>query len=294
MKVGYCCLYGLANAGKSTLLNAILGMKVEAVSPKAQTTRFNVQGIYNDKDSQIVFIDTPGIHKPYGKLGNILLEDAEEAKDSVDVLLYVVDASNPTMDEKVIGKVKAFKNPVILVFNKIDKVPFDEGQERLSAYKKELPEAQSVEISALNKVNIDGLIDLIKTHLKEGEPYYPDDQLIDRPTRFVWAEMIREKCMLNLKEEVPHAIHVEVTHTEFNPKISKQVVYADIIVEKPSEKGIVIGKNGKMLSLIRKHAEHSISNFMQEPYALELYVKVDPDWRNNPSHLRQYGYSEKK
>lgn len=293
MKVGYCCLYGLANAGKSTLLNAILGLKIEAVSPKAQTTRYNVQGIYTDDEAQIVFIDTPGLHKPHGKLGNILLEDAEDAKDSVDVLLYVVDASNRQIDENVIKKVNAFKGPVVLIYNKIDKVGFEEGQKRLEEYKKRLPQAETVEMSALNKVNVDQMISLIKTHLPEGDLLYPKDQLIDRPTRFVWAEMIREKCMLNLDEELPHAVHVEITHTEYDEKLQKQIIYADIIVEKDSEKAIVIGKQGKKLSLIRKHAEHSISNFMQEKVALELYVKVVEDWRNDPRKLKEYGYEDK-
>lgn len=290
MKTGFCCLYGLANAGKSTLLNALLGVKVEAVSPKPQTTRFNVQGIYNDADSQIVFIDTPGLHTPHEKLGQILLQDASDALASVDVLVYVIDGSSAKISLRLLDDLQKVHLPIIAVFNKIDNVRLDEGQQRLMEYKKRLPQAEFIEISALKKYGIDDLVKLIKSHLKEGVPYYPMDQLIDRPTQFVWAEMIREKCMINLEKEVPHAIHVEVTHVEDDKKSHKKVIYADIIVEKDSEKAIVIGKNGQMLSLIRHHAEHSIQMFMQEPIALELYVRVVPDWRNNLAKLKEYGY----
>jgi GTP-binding protein Era len=292
MKTGFCCLYGLANAGKSTLLNALLGVKVEAVSPKPQTTRVNVQGIYNDADSQIVFIDTPGLHTPHGRLGVLLNQDAENARESVDVLIYVIDGSSHKISETLIDSLKTVKVPIIACFNKIDAVRLDEGQARLEEYKKRLPQAEFIEISALLKYGMEDLVKLIKSHLKEGTPYFPPDQLIDRPTQFVWAEMIREKCMVNLEKEVPHAIHVQITHVEDDEKTKRKIIYADIIVEKDSEKSIVIGKGGQMLSKIRHHAEHSISNFMMEKVTLELYVKVVPDWRNNLSKLKEYGYKD--
>lgn len=292
MKTGFCCLYGLANAGKSTLLNAILGVKVEAVSPKPQTTRFNVQGIYNDADSQIIFIDTPGLHVPHGKLGQILLKDAEDAKESVDVLIYVIDGSAKKISETLLAALQDVKIPIIAVFNKIDGVRLDEGQARLAEYKKRLPQAEFIEMSALTKYGVADLIKLIKAHLKEGVAYFPPDQLIDRPEKFVWAEMIREKCMVNLEQEVPHAIHVEIVKSEEDKKTQKKIIYADIIVEKDSEKAIVIGHNGQMLSKIRHHAEHSIANFTQEDVELRLYVKVVPDWRNNLAKLKEYGYKD--
>jgi GTP-binding protein Era len=292
MKTGYCCLYGKANAGKSTILNAVLGVKVEAVSPKPQTTRVNVQGIYNDADSQIVFIDTPGLHSPHGLLGDQLLKDAEDAKVGVDCIIYVVDASLGLVNERLATSLAGIKTPVIVAFNKIDLVNISEGQMRLNEYKRLLPQAEFIQMSALKKFGIDDLIKAVKNHLKEGIPFYPTDQLIDRPTKFVWAEMIREKCMLNLEQEVPHAIHVEVVKSEKDPKTNGEIIYADIIVEKPSEKAIVIGKQGKMISEIRHHAEHSISNFMNEPISLELFVKVVEGWRDNPSKLKEYGYKE--
>lgn len=293
MKVGYACLYGLANAGKSTLLNAILGLKIEAVSPKPQTTRYNVQGIYTDSDSQIIFIDTPGLHRPHGRLGSILLQEAEDARSNVDVLVYVVDGSYRRIDTETASKISKMNIPVIVVFNKIDKISLEEGMERLSEYSKILPNAEFIQMSALKKFGVDELLNAIKKHLEEGDLLYPEDQLIDRPTRFVWAEMIREKCMINTEKEIPHAVHVEITHVEDNPDLGKKVIFADIIVEKSSEKAIIIGRNGQKLSLIRKHAEHSISNFMQEKVALELYVKVVPDWRNNPAKLQEYGYKDR-
>lgn len=289
MKVGFCCLYGLANAGKSTLLNSILGVKVQAVSNTAQTTRENIQGIYNDDDSQIVFIDTPGLHSPHKKLGELLLKDASEAKDNVDVLVYVVD-STAKVNETLCAKLASYNAPIIIAFNKIDVCDLDKGQFHLDGYKKLLPQAEIVEMSALKKINVDQLISKVKNHLEEGIPYFPTDQLIDHPTRFVWSEMIREKCLNYLTQEVPHAIHVEIIKTEENEEGLK--IYADIIVEKPSEKAIVIGKKGQMISKIRRHAEHSISIFMQEKCKLELYVKVEPNWRNLSTKLKEYGYQK--
>lgn len=292
MKTGFAALYGLANAGKSTLLNAILGLKVQAVSPKPQTTRVNLEGIYNDDDSQIVFVDTPGLHSPHGKLGAQLLKDAEDARSSVDVLVLVVDGSNRKIPENLLEKLKDMTIPVICVFNKIDLIKLDEGQARLKEYEKRLPNAEFLQCSAKDKFGVDDLIKMIKNHLKEGQPYFPKEQLIDRPTNFVWAEMIREKCMINLEHEVPHAIHVSIVNTERTPDEGVLVIYADIIVEKDSEKTIVIGKNGQMLSKIRHHAEHSIENFMQEKVELVLFVKVVEGWRDNPSKLKEFGYKD--
>jgi len=293
MKTGFCALYGLANAGKSTLINAILKVKVQAVSDKPQTTRENVQGIYNDDDSQIVFVDTPGLHVPHKKLGQILIRDAEQAKAGVDILIYVVDGTE-RVNERLCDSLNKLKIPVIVAFNKIDDINIEEGQFKLRAYKQLMPNAEVLEISALKKYGIDDLIALIKTHLPEGVPYFPKDQLLDHPTEFVYAEMIREKCFRMLKQEVPHAIHVSITHQEIDEKTGHKVVYADIIVEKKSEKMIVIGHQGQMISKIRHLAQHSISIFNMEPVELELYVKVVEDWRDNARYLSEYGYGPSK
>ncbi len=289
MKVGFCCLYGLANAGKSTLLNSILGMKIEATSSKPQTTRENFQGIYNDDDSQIVFIDTPGLHKPHKKLGSLLIKDAESAIQSVDVIIYVVDSSEG-VNYKIPENLAQSTIPVIVAFNKIDLINLDDGQKRLEEYKSILPNAEFIEISAIKKFGIDELIAMVKNHMNEGTPYFPKDMITDHPTEFIYAEMIREKCMRLLDEEVPHAIHVEITNVESGENEQGIVISANIIVEKESEKAIVIGKSGKMISKIRHLAEHSISLFVMDDVALELYVKVVNDWRNDVRYLRKYGY----
>lgn len=289
MKVGFCALYGLANAGKSTLLNSILGVKVEATSSKPQTTRENIQGIYNDDDSQIVFIETPGLHNPHKKLGSLLLKDASEAVQSVDVIIYVIDASLK-VNYELCSYLSEVNAKVIACFNKIDLINLEEGQEKLKKYKEVLKGADFVEISALKKFGIDTLINTIKKYLDEGVPYFPKDMLIDHPTEFVYAEMIREKCMRLLDQEVPHAIHVEIVQVESGENDEGIVISANIIVEKESEKAIVIGKGGKMISKIRHLAEHSISLFTMDDVALELYVKVVKDWRNDVRYLKKYGY----
>ena len=289
MKVGFCALYGLANAGKSTLLNSILGVKVEATSSKPQTTRENIQGIYNDDDSQIVFIDTPGLHNPHKKLGSLLLKDASEAVQSVDVIIYVIDASLK-VNYELCSYLSEVNAKVIACFNKIDLINLEEGQEKLKKYKEVLKGADFVEISALKKFGIDTLINTIKKYLDEGIPYFPKDMLIDHPTEFVYAEMIREKCMRLLDQEVPHAIHVEIVQVESGENDEGIVISANRIVEKESEKAIVIGKGGKMISKIRHLAEHSISLFTMDDVALELYVKVVKDWRNDVRYLKKYGY----
>jgi len=293
MKTGFCALYGLANAGKSTLINAILKIKVQAVSDKPQTTRENVQGIYNDDDSQIVFVDTPGLHVPHKKLGQILIRDAEQAKAGVDILIYVVDGKE-RVNERLCDSLNKLEIPVIVAFNKIDDINIEEGQFKLRAYKQLMPKAEVLEISALKKYGIDDLIALIKTHLPEGVPFFPKGQLLDHPTEFVYAEMIREKCFRMLKQEVPHAIHVSITHQEIDEKTGHKVIFADIIVEKKSEKVIVIGHQGQMISKIRHLAQHSISIFNMEPVELELYVKVVEDWRDNARYLSEYGYGTSK
>ena len=289
MKVGFCCLYGLANAGKSTLLNSILGVKVNAVSDTKQTTRENIQGIYNDDDSQIIFIDTPGLHSPHKRLGQLLLKDANYAKDNVDVVVYVVDSTSK-VNEVLCSKLENLNIPLIVAFNKIDICDFERGQFHLDGYKKLLPKAEFVEMSALKKIGIDTLIEKVKSHLQEGIPLFPKNQLIDHPTYFVWAEMIREKCLNYLTQEVPHAIHVQIIDSKSSE--DSLTIYADIIVEKRSEKAIVIGKKGQMISKIRRHAERSISIFMGCKVNLELYVKVVEDWRDNISRLKEYGYQK--
>lgn len=288
-KVGYVCVYGRANAGKSTIINKCLGFKLLAVSSKPQTTRDNVQAIYNDEDSQIVFVDTPGVFKPHGKLGSILLRDAENAKEGVDMILYVIDASEAPNFELAM-KLSKQDIPVVVAFNKIDLCRIDIAKERLKRYQEALPNATFLEMSAKDGYNIDALLDLIKSHLPEGEIYYPLDMVSDHPMEFIVAEIIREKCMRLLEKEVPHSIYVDVRSVDEDEEGME--VRANIIVDKDSEKGIVIGKNGQMISKISKFSENAISGYFAKPCYCDLVVKVIPDWRNSDKYLRKFGYEE--
>lgn len=286
-KVGFCCVYGRANAGKSTIINKALGFKLLPVSSKPQTTRDNVKAIYNDEDSQIVFVDTPGVFKPHGKLGSILLRDAENAKEGVDVIVYVVDASEVPSFE-LCEKLKGLDIPVILAYNKIDLVGAELGEERLKRYLENLPSADVVRLSAKEGFGIDELLAKIKEKLPEGEPYFPEDMASDRPQEYIVSEIIREKCMRLLKAEVPHSIYVDMKGLDESEEGIE--VYADLIVEKESEKAIVIGKRGKMIADISRYSEQSISSYFGKPAYCHLLVKVIPDWRNDDRYLKKFGY----
>ncbi len=288
-KVGYVCVYGRANAGKSTIINRCLGFKLLAVSSKPQTTRDNVQAIYNDEESQIIFVDTPGVFKPHGKLGSILLRDAESAKEGVDLILYVIDGSEAPNFELAMKLAKQ-DIPVIVAFNKIDLCKIDLAQERLNRYKEILPKATFIEMSAKDNYNIDTLLKTIKDHLEEGEIYYPLDMVSDHPMEFILAEIIREKCMRLLEKEVPHSIFVDIKGVEEDDEGME--VRANIIIDKDSEKGIVIGKKGQMISQISKFSETAISGYFGKPCYCDLVVKVIPDWRNSDKYLKKFGYEE--
>ncbi len=289
-KVGFVCVYGRANAGKSTIINKCLGFKLLPVSNKPQTTRDNVKAIYNDDESQIVFVDTPGVFKPHGKLGSILLRDAENAKEGVDLIVYVIDA-NEVPNFELCEKLRKLDIPVIIAFNKIDLVKANIGEERLARYVSLLPNAKVCRICAKEDAGVKELLSMIKDELPEGIVYYPEDIVSDRPKEYIISETIREKCMRLLSKEVPHSIYIDLKAVSEEDGIME--IYGNIIVEKESEKAIVIGKKGSMISEITKFSEHSISSYFQEPVHLELNVKVIPDWRNDDRYLKKFGYDEK-
>ena len=252
MKSGIVAVYGRANVGKSTLINRCLGFKLLAVSSKPQTTRDNIHAIYNDEDSQIVFTDSPGVFRPHGKLGSILLRDAD-------------------------------------CFNKVDLVHANIGEERLNRYLCNLPKnTEVVRMSCKDGFGVDTFLSTVKKYLPEGEPIYPRDMVSDRPKEYVIAEMIREKCLRLLKAEVPHSIYIDVRQIDSEDK--GWTVYADIIVEKESEKAIVIGRNGKMISKIRQYSEQSIASYFGLKTVVDLHVKCIPNWREQDRYLRQFGY----
>ena len=290
-KSGFVSIIGRPNVGKSTLLNNFLGMKLAIVSPRAQTTRNRIQGIYTTETEQIIFIDTPGIHKPKNELGNVMNEFAYSALDGTDLILMLVDASSPIGDgdKYIIEQLSKVKIPVILVLNKVDLVE-DEVvlMNNLNSYKEAYKFAGGITLSATEGFNIDKLKDMIVDRLEVGPMYYPEDQVLDLPERFVVAEIIREKVLLKTKEEIPHS--VAVTIESFKEKSKMIEINATIIVERPSQKMIIIGKGGNMIKSICTDARRDIVKFLNQKVYLELFVKVETNWRNNKKYLKEFGY----
>ena len=286
-KSGFVSIIGRPNVGKSTLLNNFLGMKLAIVSPRAQTTRNRIQGIYTTETEQIIFIDTPGIHKPKNELGNVMNEFAYSALDGTDLILMIVDASSPIGDgdKYIIEQLSKVKIPVILVLNKVDLVE-DEIvlMNNLNSYKEAYKFAGGITLSATEGFNIDKLKDMIVDRLEVGPMYYPEDQVLDLPERFVVAEIIREKVLLKTKEEIPHS--VAVTIESFKEKSKMIEINATIIVERPSQKMIIIGKGGNMIKSIGTDARRDIVKFLNQKVYLELFVKVEANWRNNKKYLK--------
>lgn len=287
-KVGFVTVYGRANAGKSTLINKILGFKLLPVSSKPQTTRDNVNAIYNDNESQIIFIDTPGVFKPHGKLGSILLRDSENAKEGVDAIVYVIDASEP-VNLELANKLKDSDVEVVICFNKIDLISLKTGEERLKKYTELLPKSKVIRMSLKDNFGMNELLSYLKEILPEGEEIYPSDIVSDRPKEYIISEMIREKCMRLLNDELPHSIYIDIKSVTEDDEIE---VYCDLIVEKESERAIVIGKQGKMISEIRRYSEQSIKNYFSKPAHVNILVKAIKDWRNQDKYLKKFGYEE--
>ena len=287
MKSSIVCVYGCANAGKSSLINRILGFKILPISDKPQTTRDTVKAIYNDEDCQLVFVDTPGIFKPHKRFGEILLRNAENAKYGVDVILYVVDLSKK-LNYEITQKLASSKEDIIVAFNKIDLVKYDKALEIINEVKKILPKAEYVEISCKENVNIDKVINLLKTHLKHDYLLFNDDIVLDRPKEYVITEIIREKCMRLLSKELPHAVYIQLDKLTIEEKLIE--VYATIIVEKDGEKSIVIGKGGRMIKEISRLSETSIYAYFKTKTICNLVVKVVDNWRSKDKYLKQYGF----
>jgi len=292
-RVGFIALIGDANVGKSTFINALIKTKVLAVSDKPQTTRENIKAIYNTDDAQLIFIDTPGFHKPHGKLGQIYIKDAKTAFDDADIIIYMVDISSK-INYDFIEKLHKVDRPVFVIMNKIDKLKSIEEYNRRSAlyYKafSELPRENFASIVAKDKEVPNYLIDKIKSLLPLSEPYFPDDMLLDHPIEFVYAEFIKEKCMRLCHDEVPHALHVKILNVEESEE--EVEITADIIVEKASERAIIIGKQGRMISKIRRFSETSIEGFCGKKCHISLFVKVVENWREDMRRIVEYGYKE--
>lgn len=294
MKSGFVAILGRPNVGKSTILNGILNHKVSIVTDKSQTTRNNIQGIYNTPDVQIVFVDTPGIHKPQQKLGEKMNAMAYSTAHDVDVAILVVDASLSygVGDEYVIGHLDIHKTPLIVVFNKIDKARLAHVDGLKARYKESFPNAIMMETVATEKFNLDDLVKQVINLLPEGQPFYPTDVYTDKDVIFQIKEIIREKVLRTLKEEVPHAVAIYMDSIEWES--TPIHIKASIIVEKDSQKGIVIGAQGKRIKLIGTRARGDIEDLLGKHVFLELFVKVNKDWRNEEKSLETYGYKTEK
>lgn len=292
MKSGFIGLVGRPNVGKSTLLNAIIGHKVAITSDKPQTTRNVIQGIRTDEDSQMVFVDTPGIHKPKNKLGRILNKEAYYSLEDVDVVLFLVDITEPLGkgDMFVIDVLKKVEVPVILVINKIDKLPKEEILKKIDQYKDLYNFDEIVPISARKMDNVDRLITVLKSKLTDNIKYYDEDMYTDKPVNFMVSELIREKILELTFEEVPHSVSVITDSMEYGR--DNVNIKATIVVDRENLKRILVGKNGTMIKEIGTRARMDIEPFLGRKVYLELFVKVIPKWRDREKFLNEIGYEE--
>ncbi|GEK89061.1 GTP-binding protein Era [Alkalibacterium putridalgicola] len=294
-KSGFVSIVGRPNVGKSTLLNRLVGQKIAIMSDKAQTTRNKIQGIYTTDDEQIVFIDTPGIHKPKHRLGDFMVETALSTFNEVDVVLFLVNVAEKrgAGDNYIIDKLKYVESPVFLVLNKIDQVHPDELLPIIEDYNKQMEFAEIVPISAMEGNNVDHLVDTIRNYLPEGPQFYPEDQVTDHPEYFIVSELIREKVLERTREEVPHSIAVVIESMQRNAD-DKVEVRAVINVERKSQKGIIIGKQGKTIKDIGINARRDIEKLLGDKIYLELFVKVQSDWRDKQTNLKDFGYNKEE
>lgn len=290
-KSGFVAIIGRPNVGKSTLTNHLVGQKVAITSPVAQTTRNRLQGILTTDTAQIVFVDTPGIHKPHHQLGKVLVQNAKSAIYAVDVVLFLVDGSMVAGggDRYVTDLLRDLKVPVILGLNKLDRQSIQNADAIDRSYAElALPQWQTVKFSALTGEGTETLQTLLVDRLEPGPYYYPPDLVTDRPERFIMGELIREQILLQTREEVPHSVAIAIDKVEETPQITR--IFATIYVERPSQKSILIGKGGSMLKAIGTSAREQIQKLISGKIYLELFVKVQPKWRQSRMQLAELGY----
>lgn len=294
-KSGFVTIVGRPNVGKSTLINQIMGEKLAIVSNKPQTTRNNMQTILSGKNHQIVFVDTPGIHKPKHKLGEFMVNAAKESIKEVDLVLFLINPCDEIGrgDQFILEALRAQKAPVFLVVNKVDENTHEKVAKTLDMYSKEYDFKEIVPISALKGKNVDTLINLMIENMPEGPQYYPEDMITDAQERFIVSEIVREKALRNLRDEVPHGIAVDIIQMKQSEKGTYHIE-VDLICEKDSHKGIIIGKNGTSLKKIGETARYEIERFLHEKVNLKIWVKVRKEWRDNGLLLKELGYKKTK
>ncbi|HHX93683.1 MAG TPA: GTPase Era [Tenericutes bacterium] len=291
-KSGFVTIIGRPNVGKSTLFNSFLNTKLAIVSPKAQTTRNTIEGIYTTDTEQIIFIDTPGIHKPKHKLGKYMTNAAINTLNWVDLIIFMVNVEESigSGDKYILNLLQNVEVPVILALNKIDRITKEELVNKINEYKNYYNFLHIVPISALKNKNVNTLLNLIKESLPEGPKYYSGEEITTRPEKFIISEIIREKILQFTQEEVPHSVACIVEKIEEKKTVTK--IYATIVVERASQKGIIIGEQGKMLKKIGTHSRRDIEAFLGRKVFLELFVKVEKKWREKEKYLTEFGYKK--
>lgn len=293
-KSGFAALIGRPNVGKSTLMNCLIGQKIAITSKKPQTTRNKIQTVYTSDEGQIVFVDTPGIHKAKNKLGDYMVNVAQRSLKDVDVVLWLVE---PTYyigagEQHIIEQLKSVKAPVILVINKIDTVKREQLLGYIDAYRKQLDFAEIVPVSALKNDNTQVLIEQIMKYLPYGPAFYDEDTITDQPVRQIAAELIREKVLRSIDEEIPHGVAVTIEGMKYGKKLVE--IDATIICERDSHKGIIIGKGGQMLKKIGTLARPEIEDLLEQHVNLKLWVKVKKDWRDSDFLIKNFGYDARE
>jgi GTP-binding protein Era len=288
MKTGFVNIFGKPNAGKSTLLNALMGEKLAIVSPKVQTTRHRIKGILTEKDYQIIFSDTPGIIEPKYRLHQKMMQAVKSALEDADLALLLVDAQDDWEEVDGIFKALKLKVPALVIVNKIDEVPEEKWKACLAFFEQQAYAKKVLPLSALKKWHVDTLITEILTFLPEGEPFFDEENLTDLPTRFFVGELIREQIYHLYQDEIPY--HTAVLVQEFKEKQTLVKIMAEIIVQRDTQKGILLGEKGSMIKKLGTQARQEIEKFLEQKVFLELFVKVRPKWRDNELHLREYGY----
>ena len=294
-KTGFIALIGRPNVGKSTLMNQMIGQKIAITSNKPQTTRGRIQTVYTDELSQMIFLDTPGIHESKNKLGEYMLRIAQKTLDDVDVVLWLVEPSSfiGAGEQYIIDQLRTCKKPVILVINKIDTVEKDKLLVYIDAYQKAMEFAEIVPVSAMKRDNIDTLKSCIRKYLPYGPAFYDEETVTDQPERQIAAEIIREKALRLLQDEVPHGIAVTIEKMRMRPD-GIMNIDATIICERDSHKGIIIGKQGAMLKKIGSNARYELEQMLDAKVNLKLWVKVRKDWRDSDFMIKNFGYDKKE
>ena len=294
-KSGFVSIVGRPNVGKSTLMNNVIGEKIAIMSDKPQTTRNTIQAVYTNEDCQIVFLDTPGIHKPKTKLGEFMVNQATDAFKNVDVVLFVVDESKKIGpgDRKIMEDLRNIKTPVVLVINKMDLIEESDLFNLMKLYNEEGIFKEIVPVSALKGRNVKELLKVIEGYLEEGPKYFPDYMITDQPERVLVSELIREKVLHFVHDEVPHGVAVEIERMKFREDKNIIDISAVICCERSSHKGIIIGKNGRKLKGIGKSAREDMELLLGAKVNLQLWVKVKENWRNSQNYISDFGYNDK-